>query len=296
MPRWKKAEEEVYEARAAFSAQLKKFMELKEKATVSEASKGTVSLVTGRAELAKQIKRLSTDKEELQTSLDEAVKEKEKSKRNEKESEKQVVILMNRMAEDGKKRTEETKKMEAETKRMKKVEENNAILKKKLGEMEKEVKSLKEKKESASGSGDKKSEKKIAEMQKKLAEAVKEIEKEKAKYRDLFNAGFTADLSSGGKRKIDEIEEFCVLCHRAGHTVTSCWDNDLCYTKEGQYVVMMDQRNDKKEKLYPKHEDAMDEFYDKEVEIRRSYSKRLEENKKKYQKKSEEKGKGKKSK
>ena len=132
-----KAEEEVYEARAAFSAQLKKFMELKEKATVSEASKGTVSLVTGRAELAKQIKRLSADKEELQTSLDEAVKEKEKSKRNEKESEKQVVILMHRMAEDGKKRTEETKKMEAETKRMKKVEENNAILKKKLGEMTK---------------------------------------------------------------------------------------------------------------------------------------------------------------
>ena len=70
--------------------------------------------------------------------------------------------------------------MEAETKRMKKVEENNAILKKKLGEMEKEVKSLKEKKESASGSGDKKSEKKITEMQKKLAEAEKEIEKEKA--------------------------------------------------------------------------------------------------------------------
>ena len=291
-----KAEEEVYEARAAFSAQLKKFMELKEKATVSEASKGSVSLVTGRAELAKQIKRLSADKEELQTSLDEAVKEKEQSKKNEKESEKQVVILMRRMAEDGKKRTEETKKMEAETKRMKKVEENNTILKKKLGEMEKEVKSLKEKKESASSSADKKVEKKMTEMQKKLAEAEKEIEKEKAKYSDLLNAGFTADASSSGKRKIDEIEEFCVLCHRAGHTVTSCWDNDLCYTKEGQYVVMMDQRNDKKEKLYPKHEDAMDEFYDKEVEIRRSYSKRLEENKKKYQKKSEEKGKGKKSK
>ena len=205
-----KAEEEVYEARAAFSAQLKKFMELKEKATVSEASKGAVSLVTGRAELAKQIKRLVADKEELQTSLDEAVKEKEKSKRNEKESEKQVVILMNRMAEDGKRRTDETKKIEAETKRMKKVEENNAILKKKLGEMEKEVKSLKEKKEGVSG--DKKSEKKITDMQKKLAEAEKEIEKEKAKYRDLFNAGFTADLSSSGKRKIDEIEEFCVLC------------------------------------------------------------------------------------
>ena len=290
-----KAEEEVFEARAAFSAQLKKFMELKEKATVSEASKGTVSLVTGRAELAKQIKRLAADKEELQTSLDEAVKEKEKSKRNEKESEKQVVILMNRVAEDGKKRTEETKKIEAETKRMKKIEENNAILKKKLGEMEKEVKSLKEKKEGVSG--DKKSEKKITEIQKKLAEAEKEVEKEKAKYRDLFNAGFTADLSSSGKRKIDEIEEFCVLCHRAGHTVTSCWDNDLCYTKEGQCVVTMDQRNDKKEKLYPKHEDAMDEFYDKEVEVRRSYSKRLEDNKKKYQKKSEEsKGKGKKSK
>ena len=77
-------------------------MELKEKATVSEASKGAVILVTGRAELAKQIKRLVADKEELQTSLDEAVKEKEKSKRNEKESEKQVVILMNRVAEDGK--------------------------------------------------------------------------------------------------------------------------------------------------------------------------------------------------
>ena len=178
---------------------------------------------------------------------------------------------------------------------MKKVEENNAILKKKLGEMEKEVKSLKEKKEGVSG--DKKSEKKITDMQKKLAEAETEIEKEKAKYRDLFNAGFTADLSSSGKRKVDEIEEFCVLCHRAGHTVTSCWDNDLCYTKEGQYVVMMDQRNEKKEKLYPKHEDAMDEFYDKEVEVRRSSSKRLEDNKKKYQKKSEEsKGKGKKSK
>ena len=90
-----------------------------------------MSLVSGRAELAKQIKRLVADKEELQTSLDEAVKEKEKSKRDEQESEKQVVILMNRIAEDGKKRADETKKIETETKRMKKVEETNATLKKK---------------------------------------------------------------------------------------------------------------------------------------------------------------------